>query len=285
MKTLDQVESRTPISNLPFTISAAGSYYLTGNFDSTPDGDGITITASNVTLDLNGFRLKGTGSGANSTGINAKGGGSAILVGLVIKNGTIMGFGNSIVLQRVNDSTIENVRCSDSKSVSIRLLGSSGVCDGNSISHCHVSKSSRAGIQLYGSSGQCNGNSVTHCLVRDCLAVGIEVLGIGGDASGNVIANNVVRNITSTSGRAYGIQLESVEENRVEGNHVSGVSSDSSTAYGIYSSSSSPGNLIIKNSSFGADDSFRFGSNDTYGPEITLSGTITSTNPWANFSR
>jgi hypothetical protein len=35
MKTLDQVEPRQPISSLPYTISAPGSYYLTTNLTGT----------------------------------------------------------------------------------------------------------------------------------------------------------------------------------------------------------------------------------------------------------
>lgn len=58
MKTLQQVEPRTPISSLPFTISTPGSYYLTGNLDFTaPAGDAIVIAANDVTLDLGGFAL------------------------------------------------------------------------------------------------------------------------------------------------------------------------------------------------------------------------------------
>jgi hypothetical protein len=58
MKTLDQIEPRTPISSLPFIISESGSYYLTRNLNFTaPLGDAIFINASYVTLDLMGFTL------------------------------------------------------------------------------------------------------------------------------------------------------------------------------------------------------------------------------------
>ncbi len=35
MKTLDQVEVRTPITNLPYTITQPGSYYLIANLTGT----------------------------------------------------------------------------------------------------------------------------------------------------------------------------------------------------------------------------------------------------------
>jgi hypothetical protein len=62
-KTLNNVEPRTPISSLPYTISAAGSYYLTGNL--TADANGILVDANNVTIDLAGFSLIGPGSGTS----------------------------------------------------------------------------------------------------------------------------------------------------------------------------------------------------------------------------
>ncbi|MGZ5022930.1 MAG: hypothetical protein ACXWAX_10115, partial [Chthoniobacterales bacterium] len=62
MKSLDQIEPRTPISSLPFTISTAGSYYVTANLTGVVGQHGITINADNVTLDLGGFELIGPGS-------------------------------------------------------------------------------------------------------------------------------------------------------------------------------------------------------------------------------
>src|SRR5437868_13887701 len=59
MKTLDQVEARIPISSVPYTISASGSYYLTTNVTATVS-NAITIAASGVTLDLNGFTISST---------------------------------------------------------------------------------------------------------------------------------------------------------------------------------------------------------------------------------
>jgi parallel beta-helix repeat protein len=59
MKTLTQVEPRTPITNLPCTISQAGSYYLVSNVTGVAAQSGITISADDVALDLNGFVLRG----------------------------------------------------------------------------------------------------------------------------------------------------------------------------------------------------------------------------------
>ena len=52
MKTLEQIEPRTPISSLPYTITNSGSYYVVSNLHST--GHGIVIEVSGVTVDLMG---------------------------------------------------------------------------------------------------------------------------------------------------------------------------------------------------------------------------------------
>src|SRR5262245_8811913 len=64
MKSLDQIEARTPISSAPFIITQPGSYYLTTNV-TVSSGDAITINANNVSLDLNGFTISSTAPVAN----------------------------------------------------------------------------------------------------------------------------------------------------------------------------------------------------------------------------
>jgi hypothetical protein len=86
MKTLAQVEPRTPISSAPFTITNSGSYYLTANL-TVSSGDAITIATNGVTLDLNGFTIASTASSATGYGIMLNGG----LSDLTIFNGHIRG--------------------------------------------------------------------------------------------------------------------------------------------------------------------------------------------------
>ncbi|MDP6433350.1 MAG: hypothetical protein QGI15_03400, partial [Candidatus Scalindua sp.] len=65
MKTLDEVEPRTPISqsDIPLTISESGSYYLTEDINSADTA--ITVAVDDVTIDLAGFTLDGLDSGTN----------------------------------------------------------------------------------------------------------------------------------------------------------------------------------------------------------------------------
>ena len=120
MKSLDQIEARTPISSLPFTISSSGSYYLTNNL-SVSAGNAITITANGVTLDLNGFTISSTANPAAGTGIylpNASQRDITILNGhirggVVVNGGTYSGsgfihgiFGISLINARVTGVSV-----------------------------------------------------------------------------------------------------------------------------------------------------------------------------------
>src|SRR4026208_191371 len=82
MKTLQQIEPRFPIFAIPTNISVPGSWYLTTNLTGTA-GNGITIQADNVTLDLNGFALVGPGNVAISA--------ASARFNLCVRNGTIRG--------------------------------------------------------------------------------------------------------------------------------------------------------------------------------------------------
>ena len=89
MKSLSEVEPRTVIAALPITITNSGSYYLTGSLTGVAAFNGITIAASDVALDLNGYALVGVPG--SLTGIlvpNAQ-------TNLVVRNGVIRNWGGS----------------------------------------------------------------------------------------------------------------------------------------------------------------------------------------------
>src|SRR5215813_10463462 len=72
MKTLGQIEPRTPISSLPYFITNSGSYYVTTNLSLDMESHGIAISADNVTLDLGGFTLTGGYDTLNAIYVLAK---------------------------------------------------------------------------------------------------------------------------------------------------------------------------------------------------------------------
>jgi len=80
-------EGRTEISqgDLPMPITAPGSYILTQNLDGAGLVDAITISSSDVTLDLNGFQLDGNGATGDAVSIDA-------VQNVIVRNGIIRGW-------------------------------------------------------------------------------------------------------------------------------------------------------------------------------------------------
>ncbi len=95
MKTLDQIEPRIAITNIPCVITNSGSYYLTGNLTCAVDTNiGILVDADDVTIDMRGFTLYGKTGGAGS------GHGIYQEVGrrnLTLKNGTLAHWAGSFM--------------------------------------------------------------------------------------------------------------------------------------------------------------------------------------------
>ena len=102
MKSLDEVEPRTAINdeNTPgnsttlYRIVQPGSYYLPEDVEVSGGVDGIQIAVDEVTIDLNGFTLRRTGSSTTvDNGIDASGRSN-----IAVLNGRVDGFrGNGIV--------------------------------------------------------------------------------------------------------------------------------------------------------------------------------------------
>lgn len=139
--TLPLVEPRTPIrqppaaAGFPIVISAPGSYYLAENITGVTAQNGISIAADAVTLDLNGFVLKGIPGSLN--GVAAQGNPRNASV----HGGTVTGWGqNGIYGDYLTDSTYEDLRLYNN--------GGGGICAlGNSlISHVVATNNGAHGI-------------------------------------------------------------------------------------------------------------------------------------------
>jgi parallel beta-helix repeat protein len=124
MKSLDQIEPRTPISSLPFDITTNGAYFLTKSLSNNLS---ITIDASDVTLDLGGFTLTGSGGG---DGIEIR-----HQNGVTIRNGTVRGFLEGIAFtEPLTNELIENVFALSNSSSGILIEGT-----GSMIRNCRAS--------------------------------------------------------------------------------------------------------------------------------------------------
>jgi hypothetical protein len=240
MKTLDQIEARTPISSAPFTISAPGSYYLTTNL-TVSSGNGITIMTNQVTLDLNGYTISSTAPSANGYGIQLSGG----FLDIAIRNGHIKGgvtngaggvlggggfnYGISFLGQNPENTRVSDVSVSGCSSIGIFLGGSENA---NVIDSCRAF--SIAGTGLFAatvsrsSASDCNAG-VSGTVVSDCMGAAI--------GSGTGIRATVANNCHGRSNS--GIGLDTTTANNCRGISSSGTGlSASGVANGCVGSSS-----------------------------------------------
>lgn len=299
MKTLDEVEARIPILALPMTITTSGSYYLTGDFTVT-SGDGITIAADNVTLDLNGYALIGAGA-STGDGIVV----SAARRNIQIRNGTIRDW---------TEDGVSAANASNSMADTLRLYKNGGAGLGMGFG-CHVRDCaafandgpgivvSYNSVVLGCTSENNEGNGITtgsRCVVTDCSAAfnggdGIEAVTgsrvincSAGSNTGNgikvtyhcYVSGNVCMSNGLSDGDGAGIYV-TASYNRIDSNNVTandrGIDVD-----GSY-------NIIIRNTSRGTTP-YDFGPSNSYGPIVSVGGAgdfsviANSDHPWANFS-
>ncbi len=176
-KTLTEVEPRIAINstNTPgssatssiFRITQPGSYYLTGNIIAVQTNRHvIAIAASGVTIDLNGFLIRGLGTVQGSFDcIFAEPGVKRVTV----RNGHIELAGrHGINLENVDGGLIEYIQAQSCVNAGISSVGPFGSARAIVISHCTAVSNSSQGI----SSGTCS--VVTHCSATSNVATGIS---------------------------------------------------------------------------------------------------------------
>lgn len=131
----ERAETRTPISSLPYTITASGSYFLTQNLSVTT-GSGISVNASNVTIDLNGFTISSTANPNSGAGILGQVGQRGVVVrnggiasGVTSSGGTFTGpgFFDGVNLVFVTAVLVEGVRVVGVKGTGINVGQANGV--------------------------------------------------------------------------------------------------------------------------------------------------------------
>jgi len=215
MKTIEQSEPRIPISSLPITISAPGSYYLTDDLTGVSGQHGITVSSAFVTIDLNGFALIGVAGSLN--GIMAQ---VAPNEQLEIRNGVIRNWGSRGILATGSGIHAMDLRVtgngSDGLSLGARAVvrdttaignGASGIAvgTGSTIIGCTATNNSSSGIvpgtfslvsSSIGSSNAVNGFLLsTASVATDCIAENSPTgfnLGTASRASRSVARGNNV---------------------------------------------------------------------------------------------
>jgi hypothetical protein len=172
----------TAITVLPAVITAPGVYCFTGNLATAiaANQGAIEIQTNDVVLDLNGFKLEGlAGPFTFAFGIHA-----ADRQNITIKNGTIRGFRQAIVLDEF----------------------ASGASKGHLVEDIRAERNYEVGMQVKGSGNVVRNNQVvatggTTVFGPDVDAVGLRIQGNGS----RVLNNDVTDTVAQGTGTARGI--------------------------------------------------------------------------------
>jgi hypothetical protein len=193
MKTLDQVEARIPVGPLTtpgdagavYVISQSGSYYLTENLLGVAGKSGILITATKVTLDLNGFSLDGQFIGLDGVRM------ATWRDNVVVRNGTIANWTGDGLDFRSDNGRLEDLSVTACGAWGIYLHDSFSVRVRNCGVYSCGDEIGVTGGGIYGSSDV----SIDDCTVRSVDGMGIYALssvvrnclvfGVTGDAAVN----------------------------------------------------------------------------------------------------
>jgi hypothetical protein len=192
----------TPVTVLPAVIAQPGVFCLKGNLTTNiAAGSAITISANNVSLDLNGWKLGGqaAGSATNAVGI------SSSAINATVRNGVVRGFRAGIVLLG-SGALVQDIIADGNTEVGINIAS------GGIVKHSQI-------VNTGGSTR-----------VADASASGIVVSGRGAFVEGNVVSGLS----PAGAGAATGILVDSAgNDSAVRANHVTGLTSAGNRHFGI----------------------------------------------------
>ncbi len=176
-----------------FVITQPGSYYVTGNIDVSAllNTSAIRIAANDVTVDLNGFVIKGTPSNTQPLILVVGSGVGTNKGNVTIRNGTVRDGGSDGINSLTNAA--ETIRLYDI--VSRNNLGSGFQLTSRSfVQNCVAQNNNNMGF---------NATSASNCSFINCTADANSNNGIAG---GN---GTILRNCLSTANGAFGFLLGS----------------------------------------------------------------------------
>lgn len=213
MKSLDQVEPRSPLGGNPaatLSINASGSYYLVSNVRQ------VSINANDVTLDLNGFSVVTTFD-EDGIGISS----SAPRSSVTIRNGSVSGPGRWTQGAAPNQGSYAG----STRNGILTYGRTAGNVTGQNVRIDQVTvRGYSQGISIGGFEEIDGGRDlVTGCMVRDFGTFGIR-------ASDAVIRDTIVH---SGSGDGIRADLSTLENCVVERATGSGLSGSNNTVRGF----------------------------------------------------
>lgn len=220
------------------------SVTLTSDLGPCPD-DALIAGEDNITINLGGYTIRGTGTGA---GVRV-----AQRTGVTVTGGTIQRFHTGVALDESTFSTVSELVLRDNIR-GVNLAGS----DGNLIEENTILRSGLDAIRL--------GLSADNVVRRNTLTTNVFGIGVADFSTGNLVERNVLRNT-----RGFGISVFSdSDSNRIDGNDVQRTSQGD----GINVSADSDLTSISSNiANRNSDDGI-----DTDNPQTTIGGNIANRN-------
>jgi parallel beta-helix repeat protein len=193
-KTLSEVEPRIAVNptNTPgdadslYRISQPGSYYLTGNITGVVGKHGIQVATSGVTLDLNGFQLRGVAGSLDGINVSAFDG-----VNITIKNGSLRSWGDCGLEAEYNAGhppacVLTGIAAAGNGRDGLALWG------GNRVVSCAALENAADGVSVVGdsalidcissSNGGIGFTTNSGCTLANCVASGNTTRGFSGFA-------------------------------------------------------------------------------------------------------
>jgi hypothetical protein len=162
-------------------ITAPGSYVVSNNLTAA-GGDCLVVTSDFVTIDLDGFVISGAKGGSGVTQVSDR-----PLRGIAVRNGTIVGFTQGILLSNSSAVAIERIRA-------IANAGDGIVAGNNAIVRDSITVGNgNNGIRL-GQTALVTGNTSD-----ENGGNGIQV-DIGGNVAGNTVGRNKRTGIATVEG-------------------------------------------------------------------------------------
>lgn len=181
MRSLADISPATTISSLPFTITQPGTYTFSQSLVCPSTSDpAIRVLANDVTLDLNGFTLRGT-PGAGNTGILVE------RKGFRSRNGNVVLFDD----RGVDASSTASIALED---ITVRQCSSGVRLSSGSLSSVSVDSCPSSGVECAGDTAEGTDITLDDVVVRS-VSNGITIYG-GCDVS----MDDIVVSAASTAG-------------------------------------------------------------------------------------
>jgi hypothetical protein len=180
------------ITSVPVTLGTPGNYCLRNDLQMPPGANvpAITITADNVTVDLNAHRITGPGLGVNQVGVSSIAHG-----GITVRNGALSNFIQAVVIVgNTSTALVEDLEVN----TTVTAISVDGV---SVIRRNRVNNSSANGIYIPG-----NANGMV--IISDNVVTNIgtstssPAAGIGASYQTIIVERNVVANVVGATGSA-----------------------------------------------------------------------------------